>query len=209
MHAIVIIIYIALVAAAILWAWAVYDALWRLVQSGKRAELLGHAIVDAVRNTRQELADYRGAFDTLAPHVIGIRATLESVVRVEKPQSSIEPQLQNLTESITILKSAIETMHADPQDIHAQFSGITESVEMLRSAIHTRAAEPPRVHALEAPQVPTPHGEAKTLLLMNKDHTTAHEVTWHRDVPSVYSYGGRVFELLGPNDAGQWEFLPC
>lgn len=72
--------------------------------------------------------------------------------------------------------------------------------------------ESQRTVSLEAPQVPIPHGEPKTLLLMNDDRTVAHRVTSHRDVPNTYAYGGRVFQRGPddpPNDEGSWEFLPC
>lgn len=137
-----------LIAVMLVWMWAVYDALSRLNQAA--AFVLPCYI--ALGKMAEELSDLTAVTVQLGTQLAGVRATLESVVRVE-------PTIP---------------------------AGVTE-----------------------APQVPTPHGEAKTLLLMNANHTVAHEVSWHRDVPKTYAYGGRVFELLGQNESGQWEFLPC
>lgn len=99
------------------------------------------------------------------------------------------------------------------EDIHEAIQRLLPHVVAMRGTLDSvvRSDTHPATAAIEAPQVPKPHGEAKTLVLLNADRTVAHEVTWHRDVPAVYSYGGRVFERIGDdmNAAGHWEFVPC
>ena len=206
MHAITLFVEFGVAVLCGLWAWSIHDALSILTQD---VVAMNGLTLKYFADLVHQLEETHAAMQSIAPHVVAIRATLESVVRVDQPRSSLEPQLQGLTESISILKGAIEQSRVSPEDIHAQFGGLQESVDLLRSSIHERAAEPPRVQSLEAPQVPRPHGEPKTLLLMNQNHSVAHTVTWHRDVPKTFAYAGRVFELLGVNEAGAWEFLPC
>lgn len=209
MHAVIIILQTLVVIALLV---GVYGVLFLLSYLGTQLEAIVSLSTASSIDYLQRMSATNAAIEQIAPHVVGIRATLESVVRLEpreKP-STIEPQLQGLTDSIIVLRAAIETMHADPQDISAQVNGIAESVDLLRSTVQARpVAEPPRMTALDAPQVPTPYGAPKTLLLMNADRSIAHRVTYHRDVPATYAYAGRVFQLHGSNEDGAWEFLPC
>jgi len=157
MHTIVIILQVVLgIAIGVFAGWYALRALELLERISEYLDDIARMQGETMAMSALKLESVVSAIQAVEVHAVGMRATLESVVRV--------PEKSN---------------------------------------------EEPRMAALEAPQVPSPHGEARTLLLMNRDHTTAHEVTWHRDVPKVYAYGGRVFELLGRNDEGQWEFLPC
>jgi len=215
MHAIVLWTLGVLTAAALVgWSSFVLDALTRLAHE---TLLSGELYASLLTRMRQQLEDMHAQLKTthetmlvIGTHLVAVRATLESVVRVEPPAAppDLSPHLRGLAESVNILHAAVRDINVSPDDIRAQIGGLAESVQALRQSEQRRASVP-RMTALEAPQVPKPHGEAKTLLLLNENHSVAHEVTWHRDVPKTYSYGGRVFELLGANDAGQWEFLPC
>lgn len=101
-------------------------------------------------------------------------------------------------------------LHHDAEISDAKLLDIAAGLTLLRGTLESviRVGETPAVAALESPQVPRPHGEPSTLNLRNADGTIAHEVTWHRAVPSTHAYGGRVFTLLGQNESGSWDFAP-
>lgn len=209
MHTVMLVVATFCAIFAAVMGWFIYDVIVRLA---KETLFMHKVYSDYLEGLNQQQRESVALMRVIGQHITGIRATLESVVRVDPAPRHVDlgPHLKGLSESIGILREAVVNINMTPDDLRAQLGGLSESVSLLRDSEQARrAAAPPRMTALEAPQVPRPHGEAKTLLLMNKNHTVAHEVTWHRDVPKTYAYAGRVFELLGVNESGQWEFLPC
>lgn len=120
--------------------------------------------------------------------------------------------LQALADVLALSERHLSAIQQQLADTHSVVQPLTQHLAAIRHTLESVVRPESRPVALEAPQVPIPHGEPKTLLLMNDDRTVAHRVTSHRDVPNTYAYGGRVFQRGPedpPNDEGSWEFLPC
>lgn len=120
--------------------------------------------------------------------------------------------LQAQTDVLALSERHLSAIHQQLADTHDVVQPFTQHIAAIRHTLESVVRPESRPVTLEAPQVPIPHGEPKTLLLMNDDRTVAHRVTSHRDVPNTYAYGGRVFQRGSddpPNDEGSWEFLPC
>lgn len=136
---------------------------------------------------------------------LNVQASLliEAFRLVRSTLGHLSSDMDDLVESAHLLRVEADRSNAHLLDVGA-------NIVLLRGTLESviRVDETPTLAAIEAPQVPRPHGESSTLHLRNKDGTIAHEVTYHRTIPNTYAYGGRVFTLVGQHESGSWDFAP-